>query len=298
MRTLTFIATFGCTLLGSAFADDPSLNPKRSDRDIVYEEIKRTLPIDTQRAKSARLQLDYWYQNNSTFLTPPIRKSVKTKDGKPAEVLLLEAPSMSMPGEDFSMAFLLLDKRVVDWASCWTYNRFAEQELQLEDVDGDGVVDLAFRARRGGFGLVDKRQHTRPGDKRTWLYAYAITSKGFQSLFPDTDRIFRRKLTYDTGGHPVKLELKGLPEILREYQMYECTISATNTSKEELVVPGEWFHLEIDKAGSLRLYDRLGGPNALKPGETISSTVRLVLEEPARPEVTFLLEFWGRISDK
>ena len=132
------------------------------------------------------------------------------------------------------MAFLLFNKRVVDWASCWTCNRTARQELLLEDVDGDGVPDIAFRAHEGWFGLVDKRCHTRPGDKRTWLYAYSITSKGFQSLFPITDRNLLLKMV--TEDPPVKFQVKGLPDSVREYHMHECTITAVNTSKKDLPI--------------------------------------------------------------
>jgi hypothetical protein len=196
--------------------------------DALFRELLQGLPTDTERAKSARLELEYWHKHAWTFAwtfpDPPARKSVKTKDGKTAEVVLLRAPAMSMPGEDFSMAFLLVEKRVVDWASCWTYNRTANQDLQLEDVDGDGFLDVAFRASEGWYGLLDKRQHTRPGDKRKWLYAYAITSTGFQSLFPSVDRELKVKLSFDTADPPVKMQVKGLPESLREQQTVECTV--------------------------------------------------------------------------
>jgi hypothetical protein len=31
---------------------------------------------------------------------------------------------------------------------CWTKNRINDQELLLEDVNGDGFVDIAFRASK------------------------------------------------------------------------------------------------------------------------------------------------------
>src|SRR5260370_24440018 len=220
----------------------------QSPSDGIYGELSAGLPKDGERAKSARLELDYWHTNQWSFgfVGPPIRKSVKTKDGKAAEVIFLTAPSMSMPGTDFSMAFLLVEKRVVDWASCWTYNRTANQELQLEDVDGDGFLDVAFRASKGWFGLKDKRQHSRPGDKRKWLYAYAITSTGFQSLFP-LDQELKETPRYDSAGEPVKLEVKGLPKSFRERQMVEYTFSATNTSKKDVALAEKWFKLTFEK---------------------------------------------------
>ena len=249
------IAMLGCASLAPLFAGQPDSKPERSDRDIAYEQIKQTLPKDSQRAKSARLELDCWYRH-PTSVRGPIWKSAQTKDGKTVEVLLLDAPSPSMPGTDFSRAFLLVDKRVVDWASCWSNNRIAQQQLLLEDVDGDGILDLAFRASEGWFGLFDKRQHRRPGDKRAWLYAYTITSKGFRSIFPDIDRDRRLKLAYDTGGLPVKLRIDGLPKVLKQYQMYQCTVFATNTSEQEVRIASWPFYFEIDDDGFPLIPDR------------------------------------------
>jgi hypothetical protein len=278
MLTSTLVAAFAWVWLARGLLDEPAGEVTLWPHWAVYVEINKTLPRDGQRAKSARLELDYWY-HSELWLKSVLRKSVKTKDGKAAEVLLLEAPAAGMPGQDFSMAFLLVDRRVVDWASCWTYNRTAQQELQLEDVDGDGVLDLAFRGKDGFGPFRDKRGHTRPGDPRIWLYAYAITSKGFQSLFPATDRTVRVQVAYDTAGQPVKLQVTGLPESMREYQMYEGKISATNTSEHELAIePGKWFDFEIDKAGSFMTYRLPDRRNVIKPGETVTQTVRFFLD--------------------
>src|SRR5262249_6865863 len=189
------------------------------------------------------------------------------------------------------MAFLLVDKRVVDWASCWTYNRTANQELLLEDVDGDGFPDVAFRASDGWWGLLDKRQHTRPGDKRKWLYAYAITAKGFQSLFANTERDLKVKLFYDTVDQPVVLQVKGLPESLRERQMVECRLSVTSTSDKELAIkPGEWFSVEMDKVAYFMTYGPPDKRSVLKAGETVSQVIRLYVEG-AEEEVTMRWKF-------
>jgi hypothetical protein len=207
-----------------------------------------------------------------------VYKSVKTKDGKTGEIILLTAPASTNPGTDFAMAFLLLDGVVVDSASCWTYNRTAEQELLLEDVDGDGFLDLAFRARPGWFGLQDRRRHTRPGDKRTWLYAYAITSTGFRSLFPQTDRELPLKVNTDAAGQPVALKVAGVPRSVREREMFECRVSVTNTSKREVPLqPGEWFSLEVNSGGSFMTYSQPPARRAIKPGETLTQTFHLYL---------------------
>jgi hypothetical protein len=188
-------------------------------------------------------------------------------------VVLIEVPAAAMPGYDLSMAFLLLDKRVVDWASCWSYNRTATQEVLLEDVDGDGSLDVAFRAKEGFWGLQDRRVRRRPGDKRAWLYAYAITAAGFESLFPVTDRDLRVSSSADATGQPVQLVVRGLSQSLREYRLCDCTISATNRSRGDLPIAWtRWLRLEAANVQVLCM-DIDYGPmtrGILRPGETIT----------------------------
>src|SRR5262249_30262476 len=152
-------------------------------------------------------------------------------------------------------------------------------DLQLEDVDGDGSLDVAFRACEGFGGPQDERQHSRPGDQRKWLYAYAITAKGFQSLFPDPARKLRLKASYDTAGQPVTFRAAEFPESVREYQLCECTLTVKNTSEEGLPIkPGKWFGLEFENAGGMIMYDPPDKPTVLKPGASVSQSVRFLLE--------------------
>jgi len=291
MRT-PMLATVALTCwLVPAAAQDPGAPSKESAADAIFKELAAGLPKDGQRAISARLELEYWHKHQWGFLNPAVRKPVKTKDGNAAEVVFLTAPAMSLPGTDFSMAFLLVDKRVVDWASCWTYNRTANQELLLEDVNGDGFSDVAFRASDGWWGLLDKRKHSRPDDKRKWLYAYAITAKGFQSLFADTERDLKVKLSYNSADQPVVLQVKGLPESLRERQMVECTLSVTNTSDKELPIkPGEWFSVDMNKAAYFMTYGPQDKRTVLKAGESVTQVIRLYVEGTEK-EVTMRWKF-------
>jgi hypothetical protein len=266
-------------------AIDRTGKAKESDEDVIFRELSAQLPSRGERAASARLELQYWRQN---FFSPAVRKLVKSKDGKTVEIVLLEAPADSMPGEAFSMALLVVDKRVVDWASCWTYNRTANQELLLEDVDGDGFLDVAFRASAGAFGLVNKRHHGRTGDKRKWLYAYRITTKGFESIFPVLERDLTIVLSFDSSNQPVKLELRGLPQLLRERRLVECTLTATNLSKTGIPIqPGAWFTIETPKAGCFMTYETPDKSTVIKPGKSVSQTLRLFIEESEKesPEI-------------
>jgi hypothetical protein len=286
-----------CCYLGAGTPAAPRKSPDVDD-EVVYRELIRTLPTKGQRARSARLELEYWHK--APLTRPPVRKPVKTPDGKTAEILMLHVPADGLPGIDFSMAFLLVRGRVVDWASCWTYNRTAEQEIRLEDVDGDGFPDLAFRASKGWFGLHDKRQHTRPHDKRVWLYAYRMSSKGFESIFPRTDRDLRVRLAYDTAGQPVTLRVEGLPRSLRENRLYDCTVSATNTSKRELVIEaGTWLTLEAEEASRLDGSAWRERRTVLKPGGTLSQRVGLLVWDARENVLTLRCRFGkGRPADR
>jgi hypothetical protein len=298
MRFLTVVSVLACCCyLGAGTLAAPQKSADVDD-EAVYRELIRTLPTKGQRARSARLELEYWHK--APFTRPPVRKPVKTPDGKPAEILMLRVPADGLPGIDFSMAFLLVRGRVVDWVSCWTYNRTALQDVRLEDVDGDGAVDLAFRAHAGFFGLLDKRRHTRPHDDRVWLYAYLISSKGFESIFPRTDRDLRVRFAYETAGQPVTLRVEGLPRSLRENRLYDCSVSATNTSKRELVIEaGTWLTLEAEDAGGLDGRAWRERRTVLKPGGTLSQRVNLLVWDARGNALTLRCRFVkGRSADR
>src|SRR5260370_31738223 len=84
------------------YAEEPREIPADVDRRTVYRELVKELSkVDDARA--ARMELDYWHRQPGSALNPPLHKSVKTKDGKSAEIILLKPPALSMPGVDFSM---------------------------------------------------------------------------------------------------------------------------------------------------------------------------------------------------
>ena len=251
-----------------------------AEYEAVYNAVLRTLPKGGARAKTARLELDYWLRDWRDgplirfWSAPPRRISVTTTDGKPADVICLDVQTMMMPGQEFSMAFLLIDQRVVDWASCWTYNRTASQRLLLEDVNDDGFVDVAFRVDRGPWGL-DERAHRRPGDDKAWLYAYSITAKGLQSIFPNMAKQYRLKVVCDASSKDLDLKVVGVPSAATDYQLFEFTVYATNKSERDMAIwPAEWFDLSIaDTLGYF--YGPRGDPDrreVLKPGETVSQS--------------------------
>ena len=87
----------GCLIL--ATGDEPTGKLKDSAADATFRELAAALPKSGARAKSARLEVEYWHDHpNTGFLGPPVRHAVRTKDGKAAEIVFIRVPANSMPG--------------------------------------------------------------------------------------------------------------------------------------------------------------------------------------------------------
>jgi len=277
MRLVAVICLLAVLAGFPAVAADKPVDASAEEINPVYRELAKVIRGDDVRSKSARLQLEFAEGNNRRWF-PPVRKPVKTVDGKNAEVVFIKVPSGSMPGEDFTMALLLVNGRCVDWASCWTSNRIARQELLLEDVDGDGAPDVAFRASDGFWALQDDRQHRRPNDKRVWLAAYSITSKGFRPIFANKERIHRLKIATDQAAGPLAFRVTGLPESLAESDLCDCTVSVTNTSESPVPLAREHFFPKFEGGGFTSIRPQSNLPATIQPGQTISEIITLRFE--------------------
>src|SRR5579862_4632361 len=145
------------------------------------------------------------------------------------------------------MAFLLIGDRLIDRVTCVTYTRFVIQHIQLEDVDRDSNVDVAFRYDPlvGG----DKRMNRLPNDSRMWLYAYRITDNGFKSIFPLKDRELPITVVYNKEPQSVRLEIVGMPPKVRENEAIEVTVRATNVSSSPISTLNDWPNLEMEECG-------------------------------------------------
>jgi hypothetical protein len=117
---------------------------------VLYKYLSQRLTMANDPAGSAQRQLQYWLRHASVR-APSVHRVVRAADGKSVDVILLKAPAWDWPNVDFSMAVVLKEGRIIDWRSCWTSRRTAliSQDLVLEDVDGDGLVDVSFRMTPG-----------------------------------------------------------------------------------------------------------------------------------------------------
>ncbi len=238
---------------------------------VAYCELAADLPPGHERA---RVWLAYLRACGN--VTNRECRAVHTRDGKAAEVILVRSPSFGL-ALGVSVAFLRVGGRTIDVVTCAAGDRRFTHTCLLEDVDGDGALDVAFRSELGP--EKDPQVHRRLWglwDKRTWYAAYAITSKGFRSLFAETDRALPIRLECDTAGLPVDLRVTGLPSVVYDNQVYECRVELTNRSNQDLIIENarsedgatwndKWFQIDIGG-----IYCNLVRNAVLRPGETLS----------------------------
>ena len=281
---LLAVASLVLLLHSSATAADrpPKLHDDKPDP--IYAEVAKAVRGTDPRSISARLQL-HEADDRNMLGTPPVKESVKTVDGKNATVVLFNVPAAGQPGYDFAMAFLLFDGRALDWASCWIPNRYLGQELRLEDVDGDGFVDIAFRAKSGWCGGPkddrlrrrpgDKRLHRQPGEERQWLAAYRITGTGLKPIFPVRDRVRPVKTIFENPHQPVRFHVVGLPASIAENEMCEFVVSAANVSQQPLDFSARRLCPQAEGGGESIGYQQDPSLRSLRPGQTVSQKVTL-----------------------
>lgn len=260
------------------------------DKQAIYQELMSKLPQASAHVQSAKPELEYYGGDIDFPSRRATRHSVRTITGHQAEVILLVSPSPSWPGYNFSMAFLLVDGHPIDWVSCWTYFPSPLPHLKLQDVDGDGQVDVAFRYDQAISGDMDGHK-TWSRDKHI-LYAYRITDRGFQSIFPPSEREVSVQSQYETHHQPVRFEIVGLPSSMRENKLYELIARATNLSKDTIPIKyGEW--LQLDGYGCLIYYPAQPMQEHIQPGQTVSCRIwlRIVLRDAPKNSLKLLWSF-------
>jgi hypothetical protein len=144
------VLAFAATLPGSEKSREQERRQEKEE-EAIYQFVARRLDAQDARAKSGLQVLKYW-RGSRRMHSSCVRRAIRGTDSRQLEVVLLEAPAGDWPNYDFSVAFLLSNGRVVDWKACWTYRRTAlqSQTLMIEDVDGDGFMDVAISNGPGG----------------------------------------------------------------------------------------------------------------------------------------------------
>src|SRR5689334_5686928 len=101
MRTLLLTVVAAAWCLGPAPAQVPKDEERKAAEEALFKELSAGLPQDSQRARSARLELEYWHKHSWKTMQ---RKTTKAKDGTEVEVVFLGTFETSLPSTGFSMA--------------------------------------------------------------------------------------------------------------------------------------------------------------------------------------------------
>jgi hypothetical protein len=117
-------------------------------------------PEDVQVLKA--LQHHGWL-----FSTVQRRYLASPDDG--TEIILFQYEPVSVPGQDSSLAVLIRDGKIVDSIARETSTREETHEAKLEDIDGDGTLDLVLHCSPEFWS----------GDRKPFTLSYAISGAGF-----------------------------------------------------------------------------------------------------------------------
>lgn len=248
----------------------PSISDSGKWNDPVLQMLVNVIEQGDDHAQNARIPLEDWNSNRIFNFSNIESRFVKTRDGTRAELVILMASTMSMPGQEFAMGLLLVEGKAVDWKAYGTSSRVARPELKLLDVNRDGFVDLVARFRPGFW---------RSGDMTG--YAFSIQSDGFQEIRDYHPTAIEPTVDFDAGQFPVDLSVAGFPRTVNDFQNVVCTISARNTSDRPIEIGHrKWLEVDVDGCGGygwrVLQQDRV---EWLPPAATITTKIRLELDD-------------------
>lgn len=159
----------------------------------VLQRLRTISTGDAPRKNDLLKELDFWSSAADPFLIGEIQTGVvPLSNGLDGEVIWFHNGSVgSVFKNDFRepfFAILLVRDRIVDWKTHTSHFIFTPgHEVKLEDVDGDGKLDLAIRCLPPAIQWIGAKPPPKklPGDSRMYLDAYRIDARGLHSIFPE-----------------------------------------------------------------------------------------------------------------
>ena len=117
----------------------------------------------------------------------------------------------------------------------------------------------------------------------------------FQDILPQkTGRELKVDMKIDTINRPVDFRVENLPSTIRLDRWNECTVRATNVSKDEILKkPKDYSFVTLKINGSYSVgVVKTNERETLKPGETLSQTVRFWVTRSYDPGDRVRLEWY------
>jgi hypothetical protein len=212
-------------------------------------EIKHSLP-ELKHAKRQHFPLG---RNTETH-------DLESSDGQSFQVLVLNAPAMSMPGEDFALAYLKNPEgKIVHWKSRWLYNRLGNLGTRLLDVNDDGVKEFCFVSKP-----FERAEQV--------LSAYCVREDRFEPVIAEHTSLFTVEFveTVLPDGLVLQPQLKGKYGWETD-KLYEIPVRVINNAGQDRTLTdcSVWFSSEFYGGGIHGSLD----VDKLKPKEATETTV-------------------------
>jgi hypothetical protein len=226
----------------------------------VREEIESEVRKAEHDVQLSLPELKYALASYRSLATSMSTVEIPGAEGKIFQLLILDCPSMSFPGDDFMLVYLKnQDGAIVDWKSQWLYTRLGNLESKFLDVNADGVKDFCFVS----IGFQERERI---------LAAFCVRDGKFDPVIAEHTAYFDIEFEdrESDGGLVLQPQLKGKQSFQTE-KIYEIPIKVVNRSNEVKNLNGCSVWFSEDFYGS----STGGGFNAesLPAGAAAESTV-------------------------
>jgi hypothetical protein len=148
MMSRLMITTMTLVLAACATKRDVAVLPMADVRLCadICKDIETELNQGGWEVKDSLLELKHFEEASDLFMASGIQTvKIDAADGQRFQILVLSAPAMSVPGEDFVLAYLTNPGgKIVHWKSQWLSNRQGNLGIKLLDVNDDGVKEFCF----------------------------------------------------------------------------------------------------------------------------------------------------------
>ncbi|MHC4506916.1 MAG: hypothetical protein ACYTFI_26820 [Planctomycetota bacterium] len=229
----------------------------------LHEKLVAEVSKGGRRIRDSLPELRHATDGHFFFFRTTHAITLHSVEGQAFQILVLDCPASSMPGEDFMLAYLRDPQgNIADWRSKWLYNRRGSLETRLLDVDDDGLKEFCFICK----------PFERP---EVLLAAYRVRGSEFEPVIAEDISLFTISFreTVAENGIVIRPQLQGRYG-WQTGKLYEVPLRVSNNSDKAIDLGGCYVGFSPDGFyGSWR-----GGgwsKDQLSPGETVETTMVL-----------------------